>query len=99
LQLIDKLVIPVPDKIIVISRRVNAASMSASTTAPNHEVPMARKQTLTLCARISPEGDALRTELQQKLDVPLHELVERGFRALKSELDEQRGLGPDAATA
>ena len=24
---------------------------------------MARKKTLTLCARISPEGDALRTEL------------------------------------
>jgi hypothetical protein len=60
---------------------------------------MSRKPTLTLCARISPEGDALRTELQQKLDVPLHELVERGFRALKSELDEQRGLGSDAATA
>jgi hypothetical protein len=60
---------------------------------------MARKQTLTLCARISPEGDALRTELQQKLDVPLHELVERGFRALKSEIDEQRGREPDAATA
>jgi hypothetical protein len=42
---------------------------------------MSRKQTLTLCARISPEGDALRTELQRQLDVPLHELVERGFRA------------------
>ena len=67
--------------------------------APNLEVPMARKQTLTLCARISPEGDALRTELQQKLDVPLHELVERGFRALKSDLDEQRGRETDAATA
>jgi hypothetical protein len=60
---------------------------------------MSRKPTLTLCARISPEGDALRTELQQKLDVPLHELVERGFRALKSELDERHAREPDAATA
>jgi hypothetical protein len=60
---------------------------------------MSRKPTLTLCARISPEGDALRTELQQKLDVPLHELVERGFRALKSEIDEQRGRGRADATA
>ena len=51
---------------------------------------MARKQTFTLCARISPEGDALRTKLQRELDVSLHELVERGFRALKSELEEQR---------
>jgi hypothetical protein len=49
-----------------------------------------RKPTLTLCARVSPEADALRTELQQKLAVPLHELVELGFRALKSDLDEQR---------
>jgi hypothetical protein len=49
-----------------------------------------RKQTLTLCARVSPEADALRTELQQKLAIPLHELVELGFRALKSDLDEQR---------
>ena len=48
---------------------------------------MARKQTFTLCARISPEGDALRTKLQRELDVSLHELVERGFRALKSELE------------
>jgi hypothetical protein len=53
---------------------------------------MSRKPTLTLCARISHEGDALRTELQQKLDLPLHELVERGFRALKSELDEMHGV-------
>ena len=51
---------------------------------------MARKQTFTLCARISPEGDALRTKLQRELDVSLHELVDRGFRALKSELEEQR---------
>jgi hypothetical protein len=53
---------------------------------------MSRKLTFTLCARISPEGDALRTKLQRELDVPLHELVERGFRALKSELDEQHGV-------
>ena len=51
---------------------------------------MSRKPTLTLCARISPEGDAIRTELQRKLNVPLHELVERGFRALKFELEEGR---------
>jgi hypothetical protein len=38
-KLIDKLAIPVLDKIIIISRRVNAASMSASMTAPNQEVP------------------------------------------------------------
>jgi hypothetical protein len=53
---------------------------------------MVRKLTFTFCARISPEGDALRTELQQKLDVPLHELVERGFRALKSELDDHQRI-------
>jgi hypothetical protein len=57
---------------------------------------MSRKPTLTLCARISLEGDALRTELQQKLDVPLHELVERGFRALKSELEQRHASEPTA---
>ena len=51
---------------------------------------MARKRTLTLCARVSEQTDTLRTELQQRLDVPLHELVDLGFRALKSNLDARR---------
>jgi hypothetical protein len=50
---------------------------------------MARKTTLTLCARVSEQTDNLRSELQQRLDVPLHNLIELGFRALKSQLDEQ----------
>jgi hypothetical protein len=50
---------------------------------------MARKTTLTLCARVSEQTDDLRSELQQRLDVPLHNLIELGFRALKSQLDEQ----------
>ena len=41
---------------------------------------MARKTTLTLCARVSEQTDDLRSELQQRLDVPLH----------KSQLDERR---------
>jgi len=48
---------------------------------------MARKSTLTLCARVSEQTDALRSELQQRLDIPLHDLIERGLQALKSELD------------
>ena len=50
---------------------------------------MARKQTLTLSARVSGQTDELRIELQRRLGVPLHELVDLGFRALKSELDGQ----------
>ena len=51
---------------------------------------MARKPTLTLSARVSEQTDNLRSELQQRLDVPLHNLIELGFLALKSQLDEQR---------
>ena len=51
---------------------------------------MARKPTLTLSARVSEQTDNLRSELQQRLHVPLHNLIELGFRALKSQLDEQR---------
>jgi hypothetical protein len=50
---------------------------------------MARKQTLAMSARVSKETDALRTELQDQLDIPLHTLIDLGFRALKSDLDEQ----------
>ena len=51
---------------------------------------MARKTTLTLCARVSEQTDNLRSELQQRLDVPLHNLIELGFLALKSQLDERQ---------
>ena len=51
---------------------------------------MARKPTLTLSARVSEETDSLRTELQRRLEVPLHDLIDLGFRALKSDLDGQR---------
>ena len=51
---------------------------------------MVRKPTLTLSARVSEQTDNLRSELQQRLDVPLHNLIELGFLALKSQLDEQR---------
>jgi hypothetical protein len=60
---------------------------------------MSRKQTISLCARISPEGDRLRDELQEKLSIPLHELVERGFRALKHEIDVQSVSEPEASHA
>ena len=67
--------------------------------ARNNEVPPWRgKPTLTLSARVSEQTDNLRSELQQRLDVPLHNLIELGFRALKSQLDAAPGDGADHLT-
>jgi hypothetical protein len=51
---------------------------------------MTRKPTFTLCARVAEETDRLRDELQSRLDVPLHDLIDLGLRALKSDLDAER---------
>jgi hypothetical protein len=52
-------------------------------------VPHGRKVTLSFCSRISPEVSALRDELQRKLDVRTHELIERSFLALKAQLEQR----------
>jgi hypothetical protein len=36
---------------------------------------------------VSDQTDKLRDELQERLDIPLHDLIDLGFRALKFELD------------
>jgi hypothetical protein len=51
---------------------------------------MARKQTFNLCARVPAETDALRTELERALNAPLPDVINRAFRALKSELVNRR---------
>ena len=48
---------------------------------------MARKPTFPLSARVSDQTDKLRDELQERLDIPLHDLIDLGFRALKSQLE------------
>jgi hypothetical protein len=48
-----------------------------------------RKLTTTFGCRLTAEVDNLRSELQKWLEVPSHVLVERGLRALKTELEQR----------
>jgi hypothetical protein len=52
-----------------------------------------RKLTTTFGCRLTVEVDSLRSELQRRLEVPSHVLVERGLRALKTELEQREEPG------
>jgi hypothetical protein len=58
---------------------------------------MSRRPTVTLYARVPPEVDAIRDQLQERLAVPLPELVARSFLALRDQLDNQRSASEPEA--
>jgi hypothetical protein len=56
-----------------------------------------RRLTAVCAVRISAEADRLRAELQDKTGLPANRLVERGFEALKRDLDRREASSGGSA--